>query len=1547
MTMHGKKLFCMLLTLVLLAVCLPAALAEATALKLEFTGMYATKDGEFKAVSLSGAFDIYQGDALLGQLNVTPEGENTIALTGSDAVRLVPVMETIPAGIALSEYGYSLSVTEGRLNIAPLTVYAQAGLFTLEGNPLAQYALQDAKGDTVLTFHTDSEGTYALDVAIPAGMYTLSMTDAPAAWQDQTFELLAYTGAESVVHVSAACLATATPAPTEAPTPEPTSAPTEAPTAVPEEGSLLLTATGANVSLTYTVTSGEATVAQGSLALDAPVRLDNLPAGEYLVTLTLPERSVLVSLNGNATKQSGTARWRVAVSAMKESSYTVEMAYTASVMVPFVNVTASSVNASGGSDFVDLYGTEGGVYYADSLMPGTYTISATLPAAQYTFDSTRWSMLNNGDGTYTALITLTLAGGESAVLPPITRIVAGSASGTITGLDGAPLSGVGVTLYNADGQAVISLDSSENGTWGVTGLTYGTYTVQYAYDGLAIPGAAFTVSDQAIATSLTASASKPAKITVRAFVDTNNNGSLSNGESRLQGVEVALLAQDGTVAATAVTDKDGTATLSAPAGTYSVRTTVPARYGYASTGSKTGINYSIMAESTERTQISSPVTLSLDAPLEVGIGTQLLACATGTVWNDLNGDGVWQSDEPGIPGVRVTIEGKRNGVSAEAYTDENGYYELAQLKAGAYVLTCYVPDEYVFTVKAKGDVATISRMTTEADRAGTDEFTLERGQAHTNHNIGMMEGAIIEGICFLDENCNGYYDEGEQTLAGVELKLARQSNNVLLQQTVSDENGRYHFYGQRGSTFAIRAKLPSGYVFSITGTGENANLFAANGKNTERRLTDVTLANGEYRQIMLGAVTYGKISGRVYFDENFTGAYESGEKLGSGYTVTLLDANGNKVSSQKSDKNGTFSFTDLNPGQYTLQMEPAKGYAFTTLGSGNVMNTLENGTGQSQTLTLRMGNDLTDVGIGMIVPAKVSGVFFADDNDNGLQEQSENGLKGTVIRLMSEDGEAASITLGESSSFTFGAVLPGKYYLRYELPEGGVFSPIVSGGNTFQGEDGVAVTDWFSLSVGASYTAPTGGASLLSNISGFTFADTNGNGLWDADESYLSGMKIELIPADPAHATYQAVTGADGQFALEGIRAGEYTLSVECPDACVLSRMPNASLGLTHGLNAQRIQMTVKMGTQLTEQQLGCVLPSKWTGTAYLDENYDGVRAANEAPAAGETLILRDADTGATIATVVTDENGCFTIEGIAPGEYELVQPLDEGSLIPKGGDSDLHLNGNEMTTGRVRINENEDKTGTVVSVARLTEIGGQVWLEQYDGVTPVAGAKVLLLDGTGAQLAECTTGADGSYLFTDLMPGDYSLDVTVPNGYTLVESSDAHLDEAGLISVVAQSDGVHGVSERFTLRMAQHQLHMDIGNVLPGRLGDKVWLDLNGNGLQDGEEGGIPGVVIELMRGDRVVATTTSDQYGYYCFENLYPTEYTLRVTWPEEVKPTQLRTDVHQISSVLQENGLSIPVTVESNKANYAADLGFVLVEEGKYPAGYGEGATQVWKK
>ena len=81
----------------------------------------------------------------------------------------------------------------------------------------------------------------------------------------------------------------------------------------------------------------------------------------------------------------------------------------------------------------------------------------------------------------------------------------------------------------------------------------------------------------------------------------------------------------------------------------------------------------------------------------------------------------------------------------------------------------------------------------------------------------------------------------------------------------------------------------------------------------------------------------------------------------------------------------------------------------------------------------------------------------------------------------------------------------------------------------------------------------------------------------------------------------------------------------------------------------------------------------------------------------------------------------------------------------------------------------------------------------------------------------------------------------------------------------------------------------------------------------------------------------------------DLYPATYTLRVYAPDEVKPTQLRTDLPMIASVLEqsEEGIvfSVPLTVESNRNQYNADLGFVCRRDGVMPAGVGQGETQDW--
>ncbi|MDZ7764618.1 MAG: SdrD B-like domain-containing protein [Melioribacteraceae bacterium] len=61
-------------------------------------------------------------------------------------------------------------------------------------------------------------------------------------------------------------------------------------------------------------------------------------------------------------------------------------------------------------------------------------------------------------------------------------------------------------------------------------------------------------------------------------------------------------------------------------------------------------------------------------------------------------------------------------------------------------------------------------------------------------------------------------------------------------------------------------------------------------------------------------------------------------------------------------------------------------------------------------------------------------------------------------------------------------------------------------------------------------------------------------------------------------------------------------------------------------------------------------------------------------------------------------------------------------------------------------------------------------------------------------------------------------------------------------------------------------------------KIGDFIWHDKNVNGIQDNNEPGIEGVVVELFDGTNTF-TTTTDENGYYEFANLPNENYTVKV--------------------------------------------------------------------
>ena len=77
---------------------------------------------------------------------------------------------------------------------------------------------------------------------------------------------------------------------------------------------------------------------------------------------------------------------------------------------------------------------------------------------------------------------------------------------------------------------------------------------------------------------------------------------------------------------------------------------------------------------------------------------------------------------------------------------------------------------------------------------------------------------------------------------------------------------------------------------------------------------------------------------------------------------------------------------------------------------------------------------------------------------------------------------------------------------------------------------------------------------------------------------------------------------------------------------------------------------------------------------------------------------------------------------------------------------------------------------------------------------------------------------------------------------------------------------------------------------VVPASIGDKVFSDLDGDGIQDAGEPGIPGIIVILERVvDGVqseVTSTVTDANGEYLFEGLEPGDYCIKFLLPEDAE-------------------------------------------------------------
>ncbi|MEN9865333.1 MAG: hypothetical protein RL748_923, partial [Pseudomonadota bacterium] len=436
--------------------------------------------------------------------------------------------------------------------------------------------------------------------------------------------------------------------------------------------------------------------------------------------------------------------------------------------------------------------------------------------------------------------------------------------------------------------------------------------------------------------------------------------------------------------------------------------------------------------------------------------------------------------------------------------------DVADIRAGHVV---FVPDQNV-----AGNFALGFKVRDEGGTVGCDASDLSINPNYLTFNVPM---AHLGDFVWHDKNANGVQDADEEGIAGVVVQL-KDANGLVVASTTTDAAGAYHFDVNPG-TYSVALVTPAGY--SVSAQNQGGNTATDSDFDTNGNTSLITLAPGATNNtIDAGLFKGAQLGDRVWLDTNKNGVQDAGEAGVAGVKVTLLDANGQAVGSPlTTDANGNYLFTNLKPGTYSVQFDkttlPA-GYLFTSKDAGgddsndSDANQTDGSTAQ---VTLASGESNLSLDAGVVAtPATLGDRVWHDSNANGVQDAGELGIGGVTVQLKNSLGAVVGSTVTDASGNYSFSVDPGTYSVAVVAPAGFLATAKNAGGNGALDSDIDASGQSSSVTVGAgqNYRDLDAGLYKTAQLGDRVWFDTNKNGVQDAGEGGVAGVKVTLLDAN-------------------------------------------------------------------------------------------------------------------------------------------------------------------------------------------------------------------------------------------------------------------------------------------------------------------------------------------------------------------------------------------------------------------------------------------------
>lgn len=186
-------------------------------------------------------------------------------------------------------------------------------------------------------------------------------------------------------------------------------------------------------------------------------------------------------------------------------------------------------------------------------------------------------------------------------------------------------------------------------------------------------------------------------------------------------------------------------------------------------------------------------------------------------------------------------------------------------------------------------------------------------------------------------------------------------------------------------------------------------------------------------------------------------------------------------------------------------------------------------------------------------------------------------------------------------------------------------------------------------------------------------------------------------------------------------------------------------------------------------------------------------------------------------------------------------------------------------------------------------EAGSASFVLQSGFWTSASVNRVLTVDGTGTG----DGSIDGDFFACAVSMGAASGDCeqTTVHGTTLTATATAAPGSFFTGWSGCDSLSMSGQTDDTCAVVVNRDVTATAEFIAAGGLGDRVWLDYDGDGVQETGEPGVPGVDVSLSGGTTPGMTVTTDADGLYAFAGLFPDDYTVSIdpgTLPAGTVPT-----------------------------------------------------------